>query len=90
MLVTNAHVLHAFDQKLRDDSSLRLIIGGNGKTCIVDRNWLKDYYRNVDLKLDLATFVLPDEVDPTILVRHFTNRSCGRPQESQQESSLSS
>jgi len=63
LIVTNAHVVHAFDEKEAADPGLKLVIGGSGAVLTVDRSWLKDYYKKPDLKLDLATFVVPDDFD---------------------------
>jgi hypothetical protein len=71
LLVTNAHVVQAFDQKLRTDPSLKLMIGGQGKTLTIDRSWLKDHYSKPDLKLDLATFILPEHVDISVCGKTF-------------------
>jgi hypothetical protein len=63
LLVTNAHVVYAFDEKLRTEPTLKLVVGGAGAAFAMDRAWLKDYYKKPDLKLDLATFALPEDFE---------------------------
>jgi hypothetical protein len=63
LLITNAHVVQAFDERVRTESTLKLVVGAAGVALAVERAWLKDYYKKPDLKLDLATFALPDDFD---------------------------
>lgn len=53
LLITNAHVVHAFDQKSADDPSLMMVVGGGGTSgcLVIERTWLKDVYKEDDLKL---------------------------------------
>jgi hypothetical protein len=71
LLVTNAHVVQAFDEKLRTETTLKLVIGSAGKAFAVDRSWLKDHYKKPDLKLDLATFTLPEDFDISTFGKSF-------------------
>jgi hypothetical protein len=71
LLVTNAHVVQAFDEKFRTEPTLKLVIGGAGTSLVVDRDWLKGFYKKPDLKLDLATFLLPKNFDISICGKAF-------------------
>lgn len=80
LLITNAHVVHAFDQKSADDPSLLMVVGGGGTSgcLVIERTWLKDVYKKDDLKIDLATFELPESSKFRHSGRGFTGRTVGR------------
>jgi hypothetical protein len=73
LLVTNAHVIHAFDQKLLEDPTLLMVIGGGGALgcLVIERVWLKALYIKTDLKIDLATFELPQSFDISKFGKRF-------------------
>lgn len=80
LLVTNAHVVQAFNEKLRTETTLKLVVGSTGKAFAVDPSWLKDYYKKSDLKLDLATFALPEDFDISSFGKAFYRPSSWPPE----------
>lgn len=61
LLITCAHVVHAFRRKLKEDAELFMAVGGGGQKGVfeIKQEWLVDCGEESDLKIDLATYRLP-------------------------------
>lgn len=73
LLITNAHVVHAFDQKSAEDPSLLMVVGGGGTSgcLVIERTWMKDIYPKDDLKVDLAVFEVPEKSEVSTFGKRF-------------------
>ena len=73
LVVTNAHVIQAYDRKREASDSIVMCVGGGGVkgSLRLERSWVRDFYSKPDLTLDLATFVVPDAVDLSPFGKRF-------------------